>query len=218
MPTLWVSLGVQFLTGLVDVWGLSLKVDPQDRIYKELLALELTVQTIEFCFYVWFAMNTHRPNMTIYRYYDWFLTTPVMLVTLMAFLAPEKSLGEFLKKNTQSLSTVIVLNALMLICGWKAEMEEDQKKTWIACGFLFWTMTFSYIMTRFYPASKHPLFFYYVIIWGFYGIAAIFPYKLKNHAYNILDLFSKNAFGLYLTYVVYQKSQNKLRNDRKRKK
>jgi bacteriorhodopsin len=35
-----------------------------------------------------------------------------------------------------------------------------------------------------------------------YGIAALMDYKTKNIMYNILDLFAKNFFGVYLGYVV----------------
>jgi bacteriorhodopsin len=38
-----------------------------------------------------------------------------------------------------------------------------------------------------------------------YGIAALLPYNLKNSIYNILDLFAKNFFGLFLTYIIITK-------------
>lgn len=212
----YISLGVQFFTGLVDLWGLTLPLDPKDKIYKELLALELVVQTIEFCFYIWLVLNLHREDITMFRYYDWFLTTPFMLITLMAFISPEPSLSIFFHRNSSIISTVVLLNALMLLCGWKAEKQPWNSKTWIAWGFLFWVMTFGYIFTHFYPASKHPLFSYYLVIWGIYGIAAVLPYRHKNNMYNILDLFSKNALGIYLTYVIYKKSETYVKDEKRR--
>lgn len=203
----YISLGVQFSTGIVDIWGLTLPLSPEDYIFKELLAIELMVQTIEFCFYIWLVLNLHKENITIYRYYDWFLTTPSMLITLCAFLAPEKNLSQFLKKNANSLSMILLFNALMLLCGWKAEMQPLQTKYWVSWGFLFYVLTFSYLFIAFFPQSKHPIFVYFLFFWSIYGIAAILPYKTKNNIYNILDLFSKNAFGIYLTWVIYQKSK-----------
>ena len=47
------------------------------------------------------------------------------------------------------------------------------------------------------------LFWYFVIVWGLYGVAACLSYKLKNVSYNILDLFAKNFFGLFLAYLLY---------------
>jgi bacteriorhodopsin len=35
-----------------------------------------------------------------------------------------------------------------------------------------------------------------------YGIVAILPYYLKNALYNILDLFAKNFFGIFLSYIL----------------
>ena len=35
-----------------------------------------------------------------------------------------------------------------------------------------------------------------------YGIAALMNYTTKNIMYNILDLFAKNFFGVYLGFVV----------------
>jgi bacteriorhodopsin len=42
-----------------------------------------------------------------------------------------------------------------------------------------------------------------------YGIAALLPYNVKNAMYNILDLFAKNFFGIFLAYVLYQASAQK---------
>jgi hypothetical protein len=51
------------------------------------------------------------------------------------------------------------------------------------------------------------LFFYFLFFWSLYGIVAVLPYKLKNMCYNILDLFAKNFFGLFLTYLLFTNSQ-----------
>jgi hypothetical protein len=37
------------------------------------------------------------------------------------------------------------------------------------------------------------------IVWALYGVAAVFPYKEKNVAYNVLDIVSKNFYGVFLT-------------------
>ena len=37
-----------------------------------------------------------------------------------------------------------------------------------------------------------------IIIWSLYGVAAMFPTIIKNIFYNILDIISKNFYGLYL--------------------
>ena len=41
-------------------------------------------------------------------------------------------------------------------------------------------------------------------VWALYGIASVMSYKVKNISYNILDLFAKNFFGLYLAYLLFK--------------
>jgi len=44
---------------------------------------------------------------------------------------------------------------------------------------------------------------FFHIFWSFYGIVVILPYYIKNAFYNILDLFAKNFFGLFLSYIIF---------------
>ena len=45
-------------------------------------------------------------------------------------------------------------------------------------------------------------FFLALASWGLYGFVAFLPYYLKNSFYNILDLFAKNFFGIFLSYII----------------
>jgi len=45
-----------------------------------------------------------------------------------------------------------------------------------------------------------------LFFWSLYGIVGLLPYYIKNTIYNILDLFSKNFFGLLLSYLIITKS------------
>ena len=56
-----------------------------------------------------------------------------------------------------------------------------------------------------YTTEGLRLFKYFVVVWGLYGIAALTDYDIKNASYNILDLFSKNALGIYYSYIVFTK-------------
>jgi bacteriorhodopsin len=42
----------------------------------------------------------------------------------------------------------------------------------------------------------------FFIFWSLYGVVALLPYYIKNALYNILDLFAKNFFGLFLSYII----------------
>ena len=81
------SLIVQLLTGIVDVYVLTLRVPSSFNLIRELIILEVTVQAIELGFYFWLLSNIHKiKNITPARYYDWAITTPTMLITLMFYL------------------------------------------------------------------------------------------------------------------------------------
>jgi bacteriorhodopsin len=88
--TAYASLVIQFLTGAIDVWGLNIEVPKDKEIFRDLLKVELGVQSVEFIFYSWMVSNFDKiQNITPYRYLDWMVTTPVMLVTLTAYLDNE---------------------------------------------------------------------------------------------------------------------------------
>ena len=81
------SLFVQLLTGLFDVYVLRLKIPATLLLLKKLLILELIVQVIEGSFYVWMVYNFSKiADITRFRYYDWFITTPTMLYTYSFYL------------------------------------------------------------------------------------------------------------------------------------
>jgi hypothetical protein len=56
-----------------------------------------------------------------------------------------------------------------------------------------------------YSENGKKIFYYFFITWSLYGFAALMPYHYKNISYNILDLFAKNFFGLYLAFILILK-------------
>jgi hypothetical protein len=49
----------------------------------------------------------------------------------------------------------------------------------------------------------YKIFMYFFIFWSLYGVAASLPYKIKNTCYTSLDLFAKNFFGIFLSYLIF---------------
>ena len=41
-----------------------------------------------------------------------------------------------------------------------------------------------------------------LLIWALYGVAAYFDHIPKNISYNILDVISKNFYGLYIFFKI----------------
>ena len=210
--TAYASLLIQLITGLVDVWGLTLNVPSNIEIYKQLLTIELIVQVIEFIFYIWLVRNIEKPNITKYRYFDWFITTPSMLLTLMIYLdvnRKEKTVIEYVKNNFKFISIVLILNWIMLGLGLLGELGILQERVSATLGFIPFVIYYYMIYQRFIDrpgvsSEQKQVYFYFLFIWTLYGVAALLPYNYKNSMYNILDLFAKNFFGLFLVYFIYQ--------------
>ena len=84
-----ISLLVQFIVGIIDYLAINIEVNSKDELLKDLLRVELFVQIIEFIFYIWliYYFNKISHNITPVRYLDWAITTPLMLITLAAYLS-----------------------------------------------------------------------------------------------------------------------------------
>jgi len=211
--TVYFSLFVQIATGILDAIALQLKVPSKITLLRQALILELVVQIIEGMFYMWlvFAIQRGTSNITPKRYYDWFLTTPTMLFTLMVYLYhvkhPDKkqTLRQFAKKHKKVILQVVLLNALMLVSGYLGEMGILQKQWSVVLGFIPFILYYRIIYHEFVQDNPQGemFFWYFVVVWSIYGVAALLPYHTKNMMYNILDLFAKNFFGLYLAYLLY---------------
>lgn len=215
--TAWLSLFVQITTGLIDYYVLSLPTITQDlKLLHDLLLVEFIVQLVEGAFYVWlvFAISSIA-NITRHRYWDWFITTPTMLITFSTFLiylrfkadgiTDMPSFTSIISENLKTYSTIVLLNAAMLIFGYLGELKKISLFTSVFGGFIPFFIMFYIIYENFakYTDLGTMMFWYFIIVWGLYGVAACLSYKLKNVSYNILDLFAKNFFGLFLAYILY---------------
>jgi bacteriorhodopsin len=207
----YISLIIQFITGLIDIWGLNIKVPEDKNIFRDLLKVELSVQTVEFVFYSWMVTNFNKiDNITPYRYIDWSFTTSPMLITLMAYLDESKktNLYDFIVDNSTFIIQIVVLNLLMLLFGFIGELNYINYNTGLILGFIPFIYYFKLIYDKYIfkgiSQDKLILFWYFFIIWSLYGTVAFLPYNKKNTAYNILDLFAKNSFGLFLVYILWK--------------
>jgi len=212
----FISIIIQLITAIIDIYGLSLPVEDNYSILKEILQIELGVQTIELIFYIWLVFSIHSiKNITLFRYADWFITTPVMLITLMAYLTikPDRptKLIDFFSEHKTNIIYVVLLNIAMLGFGFLSEIIPAHKILFVIIGFIPFAMYFYKIYKDYLQTDNkdiHPvftrsrLFWYFVIVWSLYGVVAFLPYVQKNIGFNILDLFSKNAFGIMLVYII----------------
>jgi hypothetical protein len=215
--TLVISVIVQVITGAIEMATLSLNVPKEQGVLRQLLAMELSVQTVEATFYAWLITNFNDvSNVTPKRYLDWSITTPTMLFSLVAYLiyleykkkhkSEELTLINIFNSNLGSLTYIFLLNWIMLFIGYLGEMKLIPTITGVVVGFVPFIMYFYEIYRKYVGESGSTLFWYFVVFWSLYGVVALLPYYLKNSFYNILDLFSKNFFGLFISYLILTKS------------
>ena len=151
-------------------------------------------------------------NITQFRYYDWVITTPVMLFTYSMYMLIIKKIEEnqendlinLINNEKFILIMIILLNWLMLFFGYIGELGKMSVKLSTFLGFIPFTIMFYIIYENYARHTSLGIntFIYFVFIWGLYGIAACMKYEVKNIMYNILDLFAKNFFALFLAYIL----------------
>lgn len=214
--TLIVSIAVQIITGIIEIGAFFVKVPSMYILIRQLLMLELAIQFVEGMFYVWLFHNLHIVvNVTPKRYLDWAITTPTMLITLMLYLiylnkkeenkTNELEFFSLIKENSTVFISVLILNWLMLLFGYLCEMNIIPILYGVFFGFIPFAIYYYMIYVNYVSQNTYGylLFWYFFIFWSLYGVVAVFPYYIKNALYNILDLFSKNFFGLFLSYIIF---------------
>jgi hypothetical protein len=216
------SIIVQVITGIVGLQGLFINLTDKHKILKNVLTLEMIVQGIELFVYIYFLRSmttTSLDKMAEVRYFDWFISTPVMLLTTIIFYKYEEHIEnnieknlefwDFLKTHKKNIITIFVCNFFMLLCGYLGEIGVINMVYSLILGFIFFGLTFYTVYKNYAIRSKNAmkLFYFIFTIWGLYGIAALMPAHIKNNMFNILDIFAKNFLGLYLYYRIKNVSQ-----------
>lgn len=213
--TIYISLFVQIITTAYSLKGLFLTTDKRDEVLKEVLVLEAAVQFIEAFFYIWviLALNDLE-KMTPRRYFDWIITTPIMLFTTIVFMEyqhnlvvnPNKKMNikEFFYENKENIIKITFYNAMMLLFGILGEMNYLNKQLSVGIGFIFFYLSFKTIYDEYAKKTEYGLnlFKFLTFFWSLYGIAALAEIKTKNISYNTLDVFAKNFYGLYIYYYI----------------
>lgn len=156
-----------------------------------------------------------------YRYVDWLLTVPLLLLELVVVLALARKLQASL------LSRLIPASALMIALGYPGEVSADDG-TRLVFGLLS-TLPFLYILyvlfvelTR--SLDRQPeavrgtvgrMRLLLLATWGVYPIAYLFPllgfegadaWVLKQAGYSIADILAKALYGLLIYKIARVKS------------
>jgi bacteriorhodopsin len=160
-----------------------------------------------------------------YRYVDWLLTVPLLLVETVAVMALARTAQRSL------LYKLVPASALMIILGYPGEIASDTG-TRVLWGVLS-TLPFLYLLyVLFVELSKslvrQPVEVQHTIkmlrislvgLWGVYPIAYLFPiiggeffggangFVLRQGGYSIADILAKAAYGLAIYKIARVKSR-----------
>jgi len=139
-----------------------------------------------------------------YRYVDWLLTVPLLLVEVIAVLA-------LAKEVSQSLITRLVpASAAMIALGYPGEISNDQN-TQVLYGVLS-TLPFIYILYVLFVELGQSLL---IATWGVYPIAYLFnivgdasasSFVTVQVGYTLADVLAKCVFGLTILKIARMKS------------
>ena len=213
------SLWAQVIAGILSIYGIFIKVSKKDEILNHILIIDTVVQFVEFIFYVYLArfLKTLDNNIIAsQRYFDWVITTPIMLYATILFMEYENpknkeeivTIDKVNKEYGKDIIQILLLNMGMLIFGYLGETKILNMWISVFIGFIFFGLSFYQIWEKFAQTSEisKNLFYFLIIVWSFYGIAAVFPVIPKNSMYNILDIISKNFYGLFIFYLIILKT------------
>jgi hypothetical protein len=176
--------------------------------------LETCISIVAAYFYSLFVEKIKTMNQTSinwkeitdYRYLDWTITTPMMILVLCATLGYTIQV----KVHLPIIMMILLLNYTMLGLGYLGETKTIDKHIATGTSFIsFFTMFaiiyYYYVRPR-YRLSNYVLYFLYFVIWSFYGVAYLYNDETKNILFNGLDLISKCLIGIglwiYFTRIV----------------
>lgn len=202
-----ISLTAQVVFGLFSLAGFAKLSDANDLLVT-ILILDVCVQFVEFVFYFMFVVCKEFD--VAYRYLDWFVTTPTMLLSLVMFLRydaeRDSSVAEFFEADETAIHLPIILtcNAVMLAFGLLSEIEVLSTRSSVATGFAFLVGAFVSVYVGFVDTGVgRALWAFTFVVWFFYGIAAYYDQRTKAIAYNCLDVVSKNLYGVFVTIYLW---------------
>jgi bacteriorhodopsin len=208
-----ISFTVVFIILLTILFFILIQIFKNEN-YKinNILSLECAVLFIASFFYYEFIKLTSLENINNfdykkiinYRYIDWSLTTPILLLALLLFIQ------YFNNKlvNFWHYLIVFILNYVMLYFGYLGENGKMDKMIALFIGFIAFIIMFLFIYFKFIINNKSSiiniLFIVFIIIWGSYGLIYLLKDETKNHWYNHQDIIAKGLFSTFITFYFFK--------------
>lgn len=166
---------------------------------RHIMNIETAVSLVAGMVYSFFNEEIKKPGVdlkqiTQYRYVDWSITTPLILLVILLFYNGENAI------DYKTYLGLVGLNAGMLYTGYLGETGAIKKMTGGVLGFLFFGAMLALFYSCCIPGTRSPVVFYaFAAIWTLYGVAYYLEdEETKNISYNILDVIAKAIFGVVL--------------------
>ena len=207
--TFLLSLFVQLVVIRFSVASMSGSIS---ETLSAILLLETIVQGVEFAWYlvVGLLFLSGRSVDVVYRYLDWLVTTPVMLITLMLFLLflhePCLEYNGIVQKQPNLFALIavsVVADWVMLGCGLYYEMKKSTAAFVVASvALLVAFVPHALVLANHFSWLGLEALLTTLVIWALYGVVSYAlrsNEKQKNGAYNVLDIFSKNVAGVVVS-------------------
>jgi bacteriorhodopsin len=175
---------------------------------RHVMNLETCISVVAAYFYSIFNEKIKKTidwkQLSILRYVDWSITTPLMILSLCIVL----SMNTKTVIHISSFLFILLMNYVMLFFGYLGETDRLNRAVSNGLGFvaffaMFGTIFKNYVLPK-YCTDNYVLFSLFVVIWSMYGLAYILPEIEKNIFMNYLDLTAKCLVGIGL-WVYYTK-------------
>lgn len=168
-------------------------------VIRHIMNIETAVSLVAGLVYGYLNEEVRKPGvdlkkLTQVRYFDWSITTPLILLVILLFYNGENAI------DYKTYLGIVGLNAGMLYSGYLGETGAIQKMTGGIAGFLFFGAMLAMFYTCCIPTTKNPIVFWiFALIWTLYGVVYYLEdEETKNICYNVLDVIAKALFGVVL--------------------
>lgn len=181
------------ITILVFVRSIQNNLTDKKRLSLQLSAFVTLIASMHY-----YLMIQNKTNIDIYRYFDWFFTTPILLIDLCIILDIT---------DTKFMFEIISYNTVMLLFGYLGELGILSNLISTIGGFIPFIILFYRIHNRVkqqentqeQKINKNRILNIFIILWSLYGLNHMYKNELnKNGIYNMLDLLTKGIFALYI--------------------
>jgi bacteriorhodopsin len=157
-----------------------------------------------------------------YRYVDWLLTVPLLLLELILVMNLSK------RETAQKGASLAGLAALMVVLGYPGEISTDAGVRWLWWGLAmipFLAIVYQLLVGLSKSIESQPeevrglisaARWITLVTWSFYPVVFIFPMigfsggtatTFVQVGYTIADILAKAAFGIYIWMVAVRKSE-----------